>query len=119
MCPSRTCREHASRAAPGFRIGFSTGQATPFGSERASGRGAGSGRQVEASSVEHAGLALVAAEDEAHLARDVLGHGVEGIGTWERLRFEPTNQLGAAARGLDHSSEYLGIFALSSSPRPA
>ena len=28
--------------------------------------------------VEHAGLALVAAEDEAHLARDVLGHGVEG-----------------------------------------
>ena len=28
--------------------------------------------------VEHAGLALVAAEDEAHLACDVLGHGFEG-----------------------------------------
>ena len=36
-------------------------------------RRAGSGRQVEVSSVEHAGLALVAAEDEAHLARYVLG----------------------------------------------
>ena len=50
----RTRREHASRAAPGFRIGFDSGLATP----RHSGVGGREGRrgQVEASSVEHAGL---------------------------------------------------------------
>jgi hypothetical protein len=77
----------------------------------------GSGRQVEASSVEHAGLNLVAAEDGAHLACDVLGHGVEG---YARVAvsacFFLTNSATRCGGEKYHLSEYLVIFALSSSP---
>ncbi len=65
---------------------------------------AGSGRQVEASLVEHAGLALVAAEDEAHLARDVLGHGVEGQVPVLAFRISSATRCGGERY---HSSEYL------------
>ena len=68
---------------------------TPFGSGRTGGNGAASGRQVEASSAEHAGLALVAVEDEAHLACDVLGHGVEGQVPVSACS---SNQLGGSVR---------------------
>ncbi len=74
--------------------------------ERAGG-GAGSGRQVEANSVEHAGLALVAAEDEAHLARDTCARSRgRRTGTCECLLFEPSRRLGAAARGTTRPSTW-------------
>jgi hypothetical protein len=107
----RTRREYASRAAPGFLIGFGAGHARPLHSGvgvRASGGQAAGGKSRQARWNTPAFALCRCGGQGASRWRCARSRG-RRIGTCECLLFQPARRLGVAARGTTRQSTWRSL----------